>query len=84
MRTIDVPVDEDCSCPGYEYHYLDDDDDPPVLVSQIPEGFVGPTSELDASRGCLGVARSDPRDRRVQAPRGAAAPLSSEEALACW
>lgn len=50
VRTIDVVADEDLFVPGYEYHYVDDDEDPPVLVSQIPEGFVGATSELDASR----------------------------------
>ena len=50
VRTVDVAADEDLFVPGYEYHYLDTDEDPPVLVSQIPEGFVGPTSEIDASR----------------------------------
>jgi len=50
VRTIDVKADEDLFVPGYEYHYVDDDEDPPVLVSQIPKGFVGPISELDASR----------------------------------
>jgi len=50
VRTIDVIADEDLFVPGYEYHYIDDDDDPPVLVSQIPKGFVGPASELDPAR----------------------------------
>ncbi len=50
VRTIDVAADEDLFVPGYEYHYIDDDEDPPVLVSQIPEGFVGATSEFDATR----------------------------------
>ncbi len=50
VRTIDVRADDDLFVPGYEYHYIDDDEDPPVLVSQIPQGFVGATSELDASR----------------------------------
>jgi len=50
VRSIDVVADEDLFVPGYEYHYIDTDEDPPVLVSQIPEGFVGATSELDATR----------------------------------
>jgi hypothetical protein len=50
VRTIDVRVDEDLCIPGYEYHFIDDTEDPPLLVSQIPEGFVGPVSEFDASR----------------------------------
>jgi len=50
VRSIDVVADEDLFVPGYEYHYLDTDEVPPVLVSQIPEGFVGATSELDATR----------------------------------
>jgi hypothetical protein len=41
VRTIDVVADEDLFVPGFEYHYLDDSEDPPVLISQIPEGFVG-------------------------------------------
>ena len=36
--------------PGYEYHYLDDTVDPPEWVSQIPAGYVGEPSEIDASR----------------------------------
>jgi hypothetical protein len=50
VRTVDVVADEDLFVPGYEYHYVDTDEDPPVLVSQIPPGFVGATSELDATR----------------------------------
>jgi len=50
VRPIDVIADEDLSIPGYEYHFLDDSSDPPVWVSQIPPGFVGPVSELDDSR----------------------------------
>ncbi len=50
VRTVDVVADEDLFVPGYEYHYVDTDEDPPVLVSQIPAGFVGATSELDATR----------------------------------
>jgi hypothetical protein len=50
VRTIDVIADEDLFVPGFEYHYWDDGEDPPQLVSQIPPGFVGPASPLDASR----------------------------------
>ncbi len=50
VRTVDVEVDEGLVVPGYEYHFLDDSLDPPVLYSQIPEGFVGPGSESDDTR----------------------------------
>ena len=50
MRTIDVIADEDLCCPGFEYHFLDESEDPPVMVSQIPEGFAGDPSEFDPSR----------------------------------
>ena len=39
---IDVLGDDDLCIPGYEYHFLDDSEDPPVMFSQIPEGFAGP------------------------------------------
>ncbi len=58
VRPIDVIADEDLSIPGYEYHFLDDSSDPPVWVSQIPPGFVGPVSELDDSR-CSAAAWID-------------------------
>ena len=50
VRTVDVEVDEDAFVPGFEYHYVDDSEDPPELHSQIPEGFAGATSEHDDSR----------------------------------
>ena len=50
VRTIDVRADDDLFVPGYEYHFVDDDQDPPVLYSQIPEGWAGPASELDDAR----------------------------------
>ncbi len=50
VRTIDVMADEDVFIPGYEYHFVDDTENPPVLVSQIPQGFVGEASEFDPSR----------------------------------
>jgi hypothetical protein len=50
VRTIDVLADGDLCVPGYEYHFMDDSQDPPVLVSQIPEGFAGEPSDVDPSR----------------------------------
>ena len=50
VRAIDVIIDEGLCVPGYEYHFVDDSEDPPVLMSQIPEGFAGATSEFDSSR----------------------------------
>jgi hypothetical protein len=50
VRTIDVVADEDVFLPAYEYHFMDDSEEPPQLVSQIPPGFVGPQSPFDASR----------------------------------
>jgi hypothetical protein len=49
-RTIDVHVDDDLLVPGYEYHFLDDDLDPPELYSQIPPGYAGGPSPGDDSR----------------------------------
>ena len=50
VRTIDVRADDDLFMPGYEYHFVDDEQDPPVFYSQIPEGFAGPASEHDDAR----------------------------------
>jgi hypothetical protein len=50
VRTIDVHADDRLSIPGYEYHFLDDAEDPPEFVTQIPEGFAGPPSKVDPSR----------------------------------
>lgn len=50
VRTVDVIEDEDLCIPGFEYHFVDESEDPPELVSQIPPGFVGPVSEFDDSR----------------------------------
>ena len=41
VRTIDVVEDDDIFIPGYEYHYLDESEEPPVFYSQIPKGFDG-------------------------------------------
>jgi len=50
VRTVDANAPEDLCVPGYEYHFIDDSEDPPVQVSQIPEGFAGPASEVDPAR----------------------------------
>jgi hypothetical protein len=41
VRTIDVHADDDLFVPGFEYHYMDEELDPPALYSQIPKGFAG-------------------------------------------
>jgi len=50
VRTIDAQVPDDLCIPGYEYHFLDDSEDPPVFVSQIPPGFAGTPSVHDPRR----------------------------------
>jgi hypothetical protein len=50
VRTIDVPIDENLLLPGYEYHFVDDEEDPPLLRSQIPAGFAGEAHPLDDRR----------------------------------
>ena len=50
LRTVDVNADEDVFVPGYEYHFMDDAEEPPVLHSQIPAGFAGAASTVDPSR----------------------------------
>jgi len=50
VRTVDVETDDDLLIPGYEYHFLDDSEDPPVFVSQIPEGYAGAPSAVDSYR----------------------------------
>ena len=50
VRTVDVAVDEDLLVPGYEYHFVDESLDPPVLRSQIPPGYAGAPSDVDESR----------------------------------
>ncbi len=50
VRAIDVITDEDLCLPGFEYHFLDETEDPPEWVSQIPPGFVGEPSPLDPDR----------------------------------
>lgn len=50
VRTLDVEADEDLCVPGYEYHFIDPNQDPPALFSQIPVGFAGKASEIDPDR----------------------------------
>lgn len=50
VRTVDVVIDDDACCPGYEYHFLDDTVDPPEFYSQIPDGYAGPVGPHDKSR----------------------------------
>ena len=54
LRTVDVEVPADLCIPGYEFHFRDESEDPPTLFSQIPEGFAGPTSEVDPTRASAG------------------------------
>lgn len=50
VRTVDVEIAEDACIPGYEYHFIDDYEDPPRLFTQIPKGYAGAPSEVDPSR----------------------------------
>ncbi len=50
VRAVDANAAEDLCVPGYEFHYLEDPDDPESLHSQIPKGFVGASSEIDPDR----------------------------------
>jgi hypothetical protein len=50
VRTVDVVADENLFVPGYEYHYLDEEQEPAEMFSQIPEGFAGEPNEHDEAR----------------------------------
>ena len=50
MRTVDVEHDDAACVPGFEYHYLDEFEDPPQWHSQIPEGFAGAPNHVDDRR----------------------------------
>ena len=50
VRTIKVAFDDDLCVPGFEYHYVDMNTDPPVQVSQIPAGYAGAQAALDPAR----------------------------------
>jgi hypothetical protein len=50
LRTVDANVDDDLLLPGYEYHFIDEYEDPPELHTQIPPGFAGEASTRDPYR----------------------------------
>jgi len=50
VRAVEVAADENLCVPGYEYDFVDDSQDPPERVSQIPAGFAGKPSPLDPDR----------------------------------
>jgi hypothetical protein len=50
VRPALVEAPEDLSLPGYEYHFHDESQDPPELISQIPPGHAGPVSDVDDAR----------------------------------
>lgn len=50
VRPIDVEIDDRVCLPGFEFHYIDDSVEPPVLHSQIPPGFAGRASRIDPGR----------------------------------
>jgi len=50
VRTVDVLADDEIFVPGWEYHYLDETVDPPLLYSQIPEGYAGEINAFDPAR----------------------------------
>jgi hypothetical protein len=50
VRTVDVVIDDEIACPGFEYHFWDRSEDPPVLNSQIPPGFAGEAAPTDPDR----------------------------------
>jgi len=89
VRTIDVWVDDDLCCPGYEYHFVDDSVDPPGFHSQIPAGFAGPAGPHDPDRAdaspwldAMPIVREFRKrclGARGPAPGAAAAPAVSSE-----
>lgn len=50
VRTTHVAAIDEAFVPGFEFHYEDATVDPPVLHTQIPEGFAGDPSEIDPAR----------------------------------
>lgn len=50
LRVVDVVADEDLFIPGYEYHYIDHEQDPPALYSQIPKGYAGRPCKDDENK----------------------------------
>lgn len=50
VRPVDVEIDERVCLPGYDFHFLDTETDPPSWHSQIPEGFAGKPNPVDPDR----------------------------------
>ncbi|MDH5670746.1 MAG: hypothetical protein OEZ06_01265 [Myxococcales bacterium] len=50
VRTVDVVIDDDMCIPGYEYHFLQYEDEPDSLHSQIPQGYAGEPNPSDPDR----------------------------------
>lgn len=50
LRTVDAEVPDHLVLPAYEYHYLDTSTEPPEHYSQVPHGYAGDPSHVDASR----------------------------------
>ena len=50
VRTVTVPIDDRMCVPAFEYHYLDEHEEPAVFVTQIPPGFAGAPHPADPSR----------------------------------
>jgi len=60
---------------GREYHFVDDDENPPELYTQIPDGYAGAASPIDPSRADaspwieeLPVIREFRRRFKIKAP----------------
>lgn len=50
VRALHVPADENIFIPGFEFHFIDEREDPPELFSQIPAGWAGAQSSVDPFR----------------------------------
>ncbi len=50
VRTTHVAAIDEAFVPGFEFHFEDETVDPPVLHTQIPDGFAGDPSDVDPAR----------------------------------
>ena len=50
VRALDLEADEGVFVPGFEYHFVDPNLEPPELYSQIPSGWAGEVSPVDPDR----------------------------------
>ncbi|MEZ5552079.1 MAG: hypothetical protein R3E82_14375 [Pseudomonadales bacterium] len=50
VRALHIQADEDIFIPGFEFHFMDDREEPPELFSQIPAGWAGAQSTVDPFR----------------------------------